>query len=42
VPSDADESKLEDCRKAVEAELNAATRRAYDIVDSGKGGATRA
>lgn len=42
VPSDADETQLETCRKAVEAGLNATTKRAYDIVDSGKGGASRA
>jgi lysophospholipid acyltransferase (LPLAT)-like uncharacterized protein len=42
VPSGADETQLELCRQAVETGLNATTKRAYDIVDSGKGGRTRA
>ena len=39
VPSDADEAALEAARRLLEQRLNAATRRAYDIVDRTGGGA---
>jgi lysophospholipid acyltransferase (LPLAT)-like uncharacterized protein len=39
VPSDADEAALEAARRLLEERLNAATRRAYDIVDRTGGGA---
>ena len=39
VPSDADEAALEAARRLLEERLNAATRRAYDIVDRTVGGA---
>jgi lysophospholipid acyltransferase (LPLAT)-like uncharacterized protein len=39
VPSDPDEAALEAARRLLEERLNAATRRAYDIVDRTGGGA---
>jgi len=42
VAADADDAALEDARRAVEAGLNAATDRAYEIVDRRRGGADRA
>jgi lysophospholipid acyltransferase (LPLAT)-like uncharacterized protein len=39
VPRDADDGALEDARRLLEDRLNAATRRAYDIVDRSGGGA---
>jgi lysophospholipid acyltransferase (LPLAT)-like uncharacterized protein len=42
VPATADEAMLEICRKQVEASLNAATARAYSIVDSAGENADRA
>jgi lysophospholipid acyltransferase (LPLAT)-like uncharacterized protein len=39
VPSDADEAALEAARRLLEERLNAATQRAYDIVDRTGGGA---
>jgi len=41
VLADADDDGLESARRAVEAGLNAATDRAYDIVDRHRGGADR-
>ena len=38
VPGDADDAKLESARRAVEASLNAATKRAYEIADGNRGG----
>lgn len=38
VPSEATDAELEAARQAVEASLNAATRRAYEISDGGAGG----
>jgi len=38
VPSEADDVELENARRAVEASLNAATKRAYEIVDGNRGG----
>jgi lysophospholipid acyltransferase (LPLAT)-like uncharacterized protein len=38
VPADANDAALETARRAVEASLNAATRRAYEIVDGNSGG----
>jgi lysophospholipid acyltransferase (LPLAT)-like uncharacterized protein len=37
VPEDADETRLEECRQALESALNAATDRAYAIVDDRRG-----
>jgi lysophospholipid acyltransferase (LPLAT)-like uncharacterized protein len=37
VPADADDAQLEAARRAVEAQLNFATKRAYEIVDSDGG-----
>jgi lysophospholipid acyltransferase (LPLAT)-like uncharacterized protein len=42
VPADAGDAALEDARRAVEAGLNAATDRAYAIVDRRQGGTPRA
>jgi lysophospholipid acyltransferase (LPLAT)-like uncharacterized protein len=42
VPHSADDAMLETCRKQVEASLNAATARAYSIVDSAVESANRA
>jgi lysophospholipid acyltransferase (LPLAT)-like uncharacterized protein len=39
VPRDADDTALEDARRLLEERLNAATRRAYEIVDQPRGGA---
>jgi len=39
VPSNADDARLEVSRREVEAALNAATKRAYDIADGNSGGA---
>ncbi len=41
VPADADETGLETCRLALESTLNAATTRAYAIVDRRDGGSAR-
>jgi lysophospholipid acyltransferase (LPLAT)-like uncharacterized protein len=41
VPSDADDGALEAARRLLEERLNAATRRAYEIVDRTGGGASR-
>ena len=41
VPSDADDAALETARRLLEERLNAATRRAYEIVDRAGGGASR-
>src|SRR6516162_3778632 len=41
VPSDADDAALETTRRLLEERLNAATRRAYEIVDRADGGASR-
>jgi len=41
VPSDADDAALETTRRLLEERLNAATRRAYEIVDRAGGGASR-
>ena len=38
VPRGADGATLENCRRAVEAALNTATKRAYDIVGGDRGG----
>jgi hypothetical protein len=38
VPPDADSAALEACRKQVEDSLNAATARAYELVDGKPGG----
>jgi len=38
VPNDADEAALEDARRLLEDRLNAATRRAYELVDGASGG----
>ena len=38
VPSDADDTQLENARRAVETTLNAVTKRAYEIVDGNRGG----
>ena len=40
-PSDADDAALETARRLLEERLNAATRRAYEIVDRADGGASR-
>jgi lysophospholipid acyltransferase (LPLAT)-like uncharacterized protein len=40
VPADADDAALESARRAVEASLNAATKRAYEIVDGNREGKT--
>ena len=42
VPADADDAMMEQCRLRLETDLNAATARAYEIVDGGKGGERRA
>jgi lysophospholipid acyltransferase (LPLAT)-like uncharacterized protein len=39
VPRDADEAALEASRRLLEERLNAATRRAYELVDGASGGA---
>jgi len=39
VPSDADDTALEGARRLLEDRLNAATRRAYELVDGASGGA---
>ena len=41
VPSDADDAALETARRLLEERLNAATRRAYEIVERAGGGASR-
>lgn len=41
VPGEASDAELESARQAVEASLNAATRRAYELADSSQGGSTR-
>lgn len=41
VPRDADEAQLEEARRAVEASLNAATARAYEIADDRRGDGAR-
>jgi hypothetical protein len=38
VPADADEATLEAHRQLLEERLNAATQRAYDLVDRPRGG----
>jgi lysophospholipid acyltransferase (LPLAT)-like uncharacterized protein len=42
VPPDADEQAMEEYRRAVEASLNAATARAYELVDAPSGKVARA
>jgi hypothetical protein len=42
VPADADDAQIENARRAVEEGLNAATRRAYNIVDHSRGSSDRA
>ncbi len=41
VPADADDVRLEGCRAALQATLDAATTRAYATADAGAGGRTR-
>jgi hypothetical protein len=38
VPRDADDAAIEEARQLLEARLNAATQRAYDMVDRPNGG----